>query len=291
MSTIRETYGLDAVVAHKITGMSSITTPYVCKSQELIGIEVEVENIRDLTTNPNKVWVIDEDGSLRNNGREFITKPIPASSAPVALEYLMNNYLNKKCCFSPRTSVHIHLNMQDFTQDQVKDYILLYSIFEKLFYKFTGRGRMKNIYCVPLIDTDLLVRLGERRILDGWSKYTGLNVLPLQNYGTIEFRHMHGTSDVGKLTMWINLITSLKEYVRATPTASIRSDISNMDDDYAYEELLKNIFGEAAAGLKYEGLVDVSYLPAKQALASSKSLVNVRNAAQPKSDFYSFKEN
>lgn len=203
----------------------------------------------------------------------------------------MNNYLAKNCCFSPRTSVHIHLNMQDFTTPQVFDYVLLYTLFEKLFYKFCGRGRIKNIYCVPLIDTDLLVQLSEKQPeTAGWSKYTGLNLLPLQNYGTIEFRHMHGTNDVGKLCVWIDMITKLKEYVRSTDTRTIRNEIINMTDDYPFGELLVNIFGDAAQYFKFEGLSDITYLPAKQALASRDTSSRIRQAVSRDSDFSKFKE-
>jgi hypothetical protein len=291
MTTIRERYGLAEVTAHRVTGLASVVCPHVIKSPELIGIEVEIENVVELPGNPNKAWQIIEDGSLRNNGREFITKPVAASNAPVLLEYLMNGYLAKNCCFSPRTSVHVHLNMQDFTTPQVIDFVMLYSLFEKLFYKFCGRGRVKNIYCVPLIDTDLLANLGEKNLEHaGWSKYTGLNLLPLQQYGTVEFRHMHGTRDVGKLCVWINLITKLKEYVRAHSTKDIRNDVINMTDDYAFGELLYNIFGEYTEVFKFEGLNEVTYLPAKQALSVRHNTDVIRGRAVNTSEFYKFKE-
>ena len=40
---------------------------------------------------------------------------------------------------SPRTSVHIHANCRDFTWDQIKTIILLYSIFEHHFYNIAGK--------------------------------------------------------------------------------------------------------------------------------------------------------
>ena len=293
MSTIQELYGIQ-VAPYKVTGMSTITTPHVVESSELVGIEVEIENVAHHAANagnPNRAWSIIDDGSLRNGGREFVSRPIMASSAPLVLEYLFKHYLSDNCCFSPRTSVHVHLNMLDFTKAQVYDYVLLYSIFERLFYRFTGRGRMKNIYCVPLVDTTLLTNLVEKTIDDGmWSKYTGLNLLPILRYGTVEFRHMHGSSDVGKLAVWINLICKLKEYVRAHSTKDIRSDIAAMDDDYPFAELLSNIFGEFAAHLKIGDSSDITYLNAKQALSPASNAHSIRAGVVRQSDFYNFKE-
>ena len=291
MTTIREIYGLGDVQPYKYTGLSTITSPYVVKSNELIGIEVEIENVgNDLNGNPNKVWQVVDDGSLRNAGREFVTKPILAASSPVLLDYLFNIYLPKQCCFSPRTSVHVHLNMLDFTTNQVADVILLYALFERLFYKFTGRGRAKNIYCVPLVETNLLVGLCGRDLREtGWSKYTGLNILCLSNYGTIEFRHMHGTSDVEKLSIWINLITALKEFVRSTNSKDIRTSIIQMDDDFDYLALMTRIFGEYTKYLKYEHLSEISYNEVKHAITTTETVRRQRALSKKESLFYSFK--
>lgn len=278
--TIQMKYGLAGVAGFKPSGLAAVVCNHKVTSSELIGIEVEVENAMAAgeAAGLNKVWQVKGDGSLRNNGYEFVSRPIPAMAAPQALEYLMSHRLDKGCCFSPRTSVHIHLNMQECTSAQVLDYMLLYVIFERLFYKFVGKGRMKNIYCVPLCDTDLLSALVEYGEVRGraWSKYTGLNSLPLTGFGTLEWRHMHGTFDVEKLTIWINFITKLKEYVKANSTATIRAEIAAMNDGYDFEKLLQAVFGEHAAALRYESVLELNYLQAKQAIASVKTLSKIR---------------
>lgn len=287
MATILEKYGVRRAEAHVIKGLSAISSPHKVLSNELIGIEVEVENFLDVNGRLNPVWVLTEDGSLRNHGAELITRPIPASAAPVAMEYLFNHFLPQTCCFSPRTSVHVHLNMQDFTSTQLADLVALYVIFEKLFYRFTGRNRMKNIYCVPLADWPVALTAFSLRGNDGtdrWKKYTGLNTLPLSSHGTIEFRHMHGSRDVEKLTKWINLIVSLKEYVKKTPTATIRTAIHEMHDGYDFQKLLNDVFGEYAAYLKYESLRDINYLGAKLVM-----LANIGVKLSASSAFYNFK--
>jgi hypothetical protein len=291
VSTIVEEYGLRTVTPFSPAGFKTVEVKSFVNSTELIGIEVEVENARNVTQGLNKVWQVVADGSLRNNGLEFITRPIPASAAPVCLEYLLNQYLAKDCCFGPRTSIHIHLNMQDMTRSQVVDFVLLYSIYEKLFYKFTGRGRQKNIYCVPLSDCDLLpylVEYGETR--DGsWSKYTGLNTLPIREHGTVEFRHMHGTTDVAKLSTWINLICKLKEHIRRTTSKQVRTMISEMNDGFDFGGLLQEIFGDYAGAFRYEGPEELNYLQAKQALSSRNNVRTFQNGLSSSSAFHTFK--
>ncbi len=288
MATIREIFDVGRVEAHKPN--LPLDIPHIVPSKELIGIEVEIENVNVNGGRLNQVWRTEADGSLRNNGMEFVTAPIEAQYGPAALQNLLHEYLSQDCCFSPRTSVHVHLNVQDLTPEKVVDLVLLYVTYERLFYRFTGRGRQKNIYCVPLVDTDLLSNFANKRLdRNGWSKYTGLNLLPVQSYGTVEFRHMHGTRDLHKLTVWINLITKLKEYVRKTTTPTIRKNIAIMDDEYDFNGYLLEIFGEYGEYLKYSGVQDVNYLQAKQALSAEDTIVGIRKKASNNSAFYKFK--
>lgn len=293
MANIMEEYGLRQVQHHPVAGLSKALPDGVAvTSTEIIGIEVEVENAADrVGQGLNRVWQQITDGSLRNNGIELVSRPIQATAAPAALEHLLKSYLTENCCFSPRTSVHVHLNVQDLTRTQAVDFILIYAIYEKLFYKFTGRGRQKNIYCVPLSDCDLLVYLadnGETRN-DGWSKYTGLNTLPIRTQGTIEFRHMHGTFDVAKLSMWINLICKLKEYIKRATTKQIRQAIAEMNDGYDFEGLMNEVFGEYAAAFKYEGPLELNYLQAKQAIGAKTNTRTFVNGGTNAAAFYNFK--
>lgn len=293
MSTIAEQYGLRPVGATTPTGpCSKFIQDALVGSTELIGIEVEVENYAPREATLNKAWTVTSDGSLRNNGAELITRPIQAMYAPPMLNYLFNQFLNIDCYFGTRTSIHVHLNVQDLTRAQALDFVLVYSVFEKLLYKFVGEGRQKNIYCVPLSDCDLLVNLidyGETRNRE-WSKYTGLNTLPIHDKGTIEFRHMHGTTDIKKLSTWVNLITKLKEYVKRVGTSHIRAAIAEMNDEFDFGSMLQDIFGEYAAALVYEGPQELNYMQAKQALSTRAATGrHIINNAKTDSAFFQFK--
>lgn len=278
MSTIRAMAGMNAVKVFDASKMyKGKQVVEECKSSLAVGIEVEVEN-HTLKVSPSQyVWAGVADGSLRNGGIEYVSKPIAASFAAHAIGELLGDCLDEKeCCFSPRTSIHVHINMQDVETTVVEDIILLYSLFEKLFFRFTGRGRIKNIYCVPLIDTACLSGMltnGVFHSRSSWSKYAALNILPLSEYGTIEFRHMHGTFDIKKISVWIRMLTTLCDNV--ITRGGFRDEIAKMGKDYDFTGLLYNIFGEDIEHLRYKNYDDVS-----QALGRVRSaFINPSNTA------------
>lgn len=298
MTTIREKFELREVVVIQPTKI--VDHSYKIDSTCAIGIEVEVENAGGTSPPRGSLWQVVSDGSLRNSGAEFITYPIEARYAPMALVQLLEQTLTKSCCFSPRTSVHVHMNAQDLHLPQVVDFVMLYSVYEKLFYNFAGRGRINNIYCVPITHTNLPAMLAERGVgASAWSKYTGLNLAPLGNrrdgetgYGTIEFRQMHGTFNVDKLCVWIDLITRLKTYVQKSSTKDIRELISSMDEQFDYQKLLTDIFGNLGDLLKYQGTQEIyqGVLAAKSALLSPKSTTRLSTAASKDAPFFKVKD-
>lgn len=264
-------------------------------SKCLVGIEVEVENAIGQVKSINPVWTTENDGSLRNQGIEFISRVIPAFEAPGAMSSLMTETLNENCCFSPRTSIHVHLDMSSQELGKSIDLALLYGCFEPLFYRFVGRGRMNNIYCVPIFRTRVMEQLAKSRAevkIRGWSKYTGLNLNPLVRQGTVEFRHMHGTFDVRKVCLWIRLITSLRDYVINTESRSLRSMILEFDSDYDYRSLFLKIFGQDAELLKYHNFMDIAEAvdASKQAFMSGAANSSTKYQPSSEAPYFTFRK-
>lgn len=180
----------------------------------IVGIECEIESIKSWRVGGWKAFFnITEDGSLRNDGREFISQPMPITALLEGFKILHKDliYHPQFDPFSERTSIHVHVNCQNLTTDQVRNIILMYALFEEFFFAQTLPSRRDNIHCVPLTETFLpaqysadLVRLFER-----WQKYTALNIKPLNEHGTIEFRHMHGHDDPVLLESWLRCIEKL----------------------------------------------------------------------------------
>lgn len=295
MTTILEKFKLRPVQVFIPKGLDD--HPFEIKSEQIIGIEVEVENVQhEINIPKSSPWVHTSDNSLRNNGAEFVTKPIPANTAPGVLAQLLNKILVQECHFSPRTSVHVHVNAQDMALHQVIDLVLVYSIFEKLLYRFAGRGRVRNIFCVPITETNLCSKMIESSL--AWEKYTGLNLCPLYQarddvsaYGTMEFRQMHGTFSVDKLCLWIDLLVHLKEFIMKSDTKNIRRMIIGMDDSFNFDALTREVFGPNAGVLKFCGLEELreGYLVAKEALVGGRNTTKMYSSASDEARFFKFK--
>lgn len=188
-----------------------------------IGVEFELESIQDTNASRLQERGISAvpDNSLRNSGVEFITTPTGDIPSVVDIHKTLLNdsntvlYKKKAEACTERCSTHVHVNMTDLEEDTVDNLILLYYLLEPLFYHFVEPHRRHNIYCVPISWTSLpkhLKRLPIPTLHSKWSKYTGFNILPLTELGTIEFRHMEATYSTEKFRHWLEIIFNWYNY-------------------------------------------------------------------------------
>ena len=244
-------------------------------SKTLVGIEVEVENVLRIDQNiPLVFWRVAEDGSLRNNGREFKTVAIPSFIAPVVLHQLFNG-LNDTIDFSRRTSIHVHLDARQLSPQQLTGLLFTYLCVENVLFKFADLSRRSNIFCVPLQESNLVYDMkpmdlrSYTNIVDRWHKYTALNLLTLAQFGTLEFRHLPGTNNVEKIITWIRLLTKLKIFAYRNSLDDIVSLICNLNTSSGYLKFLEGVFGS-----------DVVYLDTTSLLNDmEKAVTTVKNSA------------
>lgn len=194
-----------------------------------LGIEVEVEgrgciNIRD----SHQYWDIKQDGSLRNDGLEAVFKaPTAGEDVILALDELVNNVIQEdRAQYNERTSVHVHLDVRDISVEQLFTFLFFYLYCEKAIYNYVGHNREESNYCIPWWKTEQLKAslISIYRALQNedtsqvqqllhhkMSKYSGLNLKSINQFGTVEFRHHYGTHNKARLLEWINIIQSLKQ--------------------------------------------------------------------------------
>lgn len=216
-------------------------TSRVADNNTFVGVEVELENLGNFTgpfraeMTKTNLWSIIKDGSLRNDGLEFVMQtpdgaPVRAGDITRALfrfrkvmrDYC-KDYLPPDC--SPRTSLHVHMDVRDLTLTELKKLILLYAIFEETFFKWAGPDRIRNNYCrsisfysdvterlaniLSLPDDDKAVDVLIRELEKG-NKYDACNLLSITQRGSMEFRLMGGTYDTKVMLSWINMLLCLK---------------------------------------------------------------------------------
>lgn len=205
-------------------------TRFLTSKVMLCGIECEIESVDGQQTFPS--FHTSTDGSLRNNGYEFISKPLTRVETVEAFSFLHDNLdlEDPSVAFNSRTSTHVHINVLAFTPQQVKTLILLYALYEEFFFLMVEPSRRSNIHCVPLTETYLpsLYKNSPEKLINHWHKYTALNILPVSTQGSVEFRHLQGTNDKTLLSNWLLAIENLwtlSTMVEVTPTFLLQEDL------------------------------------------------------------------
>jgi hypothetical protein len=204
---------------------------------DAVGVELELEGLTSgdvgvAQRHLNPHWTVTTDGSLRNGGVEFITTGGKGGEvlyqAYERITTLLRDTVNYDASW--RCSTHMHLNMLDFTCNQVARYMLVYAACEPVLFALAGSQRRSSNFCTPLADSlvfhkKLISRLYDNTVANRLasaqtSKYTALNFQPLfgnQNVrplGTIEFRGGRPMTTMDELLLQTNILLSIKDFVR-----------------------------------------------------------------------------
>lgn len=248
MTTISERFEVTPPVVKKYK------TAVPCVNPDLvIGFELETENCQTLPRDFGEMvsrfnMRIETDGSLRGTAYEFLTLPMKTTNALAALtDWFTYSKLTEEN-YSDRCSVHVHVNCTDLTTEQVSSVALLYTVTEEILFEFVGGNRDTGIYCIPWSQCrqhfNLIKRFLENgaEVLRNWSKYTAVNLIPLAGFGTMEFRQMHGTSDMAKITTWVNIIGALFKYGVAIELKDLMTEIKSLNNNSEYQAFFSKIF-------------------------------------------------
>jgi len=184
-----------------------------------LGVEIEVEGLK--LPRIRHYWDEEFDGSLRGECKEYVLKK-PSSFAGVvkALDHLDNAY--KECGTevyeSVRAGVHVHVNVQELSTVQLFTFITAYIVLEDLLVNFCGEYREGNLFCLRVKDADYLQYILEKtakdrdfsRFSSDILRYSSMNVVSLSKFGSLEFRAMRGTRDLGVIKNWAKVLLQLR---------------------------------------------------------------------------------
>ena len=217
----------------------------------LYGLELEIEWVNQ-GADEAKVpgMTVETDGSLRNNGLEFITQPMTYSNIAYCLDLFFKKNKFTTANYSDRTSIHVHTNVQNLSVEQVQTIILLYQTFEGLLFEWIGEGREENIFCVPWSQTVLTYKLfanpNDWTKYKRWQKYTALNLLPVTTQGTIEWRHMNGHCDLPRILKWLQMIGAIYTFALKHSLEEVKQQIINLNTTSLYQNILFSVFDDLA---------------------------------------------
>jgi hypothetical protein len=138
-----------------------------------------------------------------------------------ALYFLKEKLKESTLRFSFRTSVHVHVNVQELEYNQLLNMIYTYFLIEEPLMTFCGKERKGNRFCLRLQDAegilDTLVPLFRHKdylgdIQEEKIRYSALNLAALNKFGSLEFRAMKGNLDVPKISTWMQALFNLREF-------------------------------------------------------------------------------
>lgn len=189
-----------------------------------IGVELEIEGDGCAAIKPNQYWRIEHDGSLRGEACEIVLKkPCTRAHLPLRLKHLAKMVKLVEFQDSGRAGIHIHVNIQDMTPKELVQMMCLYMIFEETLVEWCGEGRVGNLFCLRVSDAPFVlkvireaVKTGRWRVLDtDQIRYSSMNLKAIAQYGSLEFRALRSTTDIGVINQWIEILLRVKDMSRA----------------------------------------------------------------------------
>ena len=161
-----------------------------------VGIELEIEECTYIDV---PYWDCKEDGSLRNGCELVCAEPYAGETLYAAIEALADEVGKTSAQGTWRCSTHVHLDVRDLESPALKKLILAYAFYEKVLFKCSGFHRYRSNFCPAfavvqqqIFNTSVAFNHeGDRffnGLVRGWDKYTSLNLLPLREFGSVEFR-------------------------------------------------------------------------------------------------------
>lgn len=216
-----------------------------------VGIEIEVEG-ENLVIVDNEVWSTVDDHSLRgvypeSRAEYVLATPVRSDAILPALNMLAEELANSKLDFSYRTSVHVHVNVQQLEAEELLSMMYLYYLLEEPLTRYAGMARIGNNFCLRLRDAEGVLNFTKPWFIDpekmaGYQahdrvRYAAMNLEALPKYGSVEFRAMEGNLDVERIQDWCKMLLCLRDHKLGSVI-----DISNAFGLFGPLGLLEEVF-------------------------------------------------
>lgn len=229
------------------------TLPKTIRSNRTYGIEIECDmNSHDRDTIasiceslPCEIGIV-ADGSVSGKCPvELVTCPLGGNKGERFLRDVSDTLAKRGVAVNTSCGLHVHIGASDYLRSfsKIKNLILFYASIEDIIFSLVPYSRRKNRYCkriVSSMDIDkirsatsitLLEQAYYEQDCDTFrrkaykyddKRYSFLNIHALFHTGkTIEIRNHAGTVMASKIVPWIELHTSILDYVAKSNTRTI----------------------------------------------------------------------
>lgn len=196
-----------------------------------VGLELEIEGtglptqgqLERITGKTSGArWEAKTDGSLRGEALEYVLSiPCKIDEVDDMVSGLYDKFkaLGTTLRLTNRCSTHVHVNMTGKKVNEITSAIALWTAFEEPLTLWAGEERVNNHFCLSAKEVNTgtihawrsFLRNGMARFSDNL-KYSSLNILTLQRFGSIEFRVMNATENPTMVSDWTKFVFAMTRY-------------------------------------------------------------------------------
>ncbi len=266
----------------------------VKKATGEVGIEIEMEGENLSLYGNTMYWRQEADNSLRGESMEYVLhKPVKRELVSETLIDLQKDLPHAVFNPSDRCGVHIHINYQQNTLDQVINAACLWLILEDVLVKWCGEDREGNLFCLRGKDADYqiqqLIHTNVNKDFVMFSnnemRYAAQNLCSINKYGSIEYRSLRTPKNLAIIQDWVNILLSIKDAAVQFRNAK---EIVEQFSAGSPVDFARRILGPQLEMVQCKGMKDMLY----QGIRRIQDIAYADNLLQPmekpKKDFNPF---
>lgn len=213
-----------------------------------IGLELELESSKAQPlawVDKQSMWTVHNDGSLRQNGVEYVfANPLWGGDIDAALQLFEDSTKGTAFVDTGYGSTHVHYNVGNLYTTEVMSIVVGWSILEDAFLTVCKPSRDGNNFAQRFnvlnnLVTTLSSSYGANKRIDrlfanvsqDYWKYANLNLATIRTFGTLEFRPYHSTWDTKEIRAWIDRIINFCKGMVAIGTPVQVLELADRDLD------------------------------------------------------------
>jgi hypothetical protein len=195
---------------------------------EPLGIEIELEGrnlpnagyMEGVKAASGSSWDVKTDRSLRNGFEYVLTKPCNEDEVEGLITGLFGVFEKRDTRLIPsnRCSIHVHYNAVGLRVNSITSMIALWTVLEEPLIRWWGDARYKNHFCLSTKDEESTLQAWNNFLQTGDLpegdnlKYSALNLLTLQTYGSLECRVGGAVTNPVQAITWTRFLYRMFKY-------------------------------------------------------------------------------
>lgn len=217
-------------------------------TSDRIGLELELESSKTQSlawVDKQSMWTVHNDGSLRQNGVEYVfANPLWGGDIDAALQLFEDSTNGTTFVDTGYGSTHVHYNVGNLHTTEVMSIVVGWAILEDVFLTVCKPSRDGNNFAQRFnvlnnLVTTLSSSYGANKRIDrlfanvsqDYWKYANLNLATIRTFGTLEFRPYHSTWDTKEIRAWIDRIINFCKGMVAIGTPVQVLELADRDLD------------------------------------------------------------